>query len=160
MSALIYIETTIPSFYHETRKDIESLSRHHWTRKWWDEHRQDYKLFTSYAVLQELESPAYPSAKREKSLHLLRDLPVLGENARIGEIIRAYQRHKVMPQSPTGDALHLALASVHGCDFLLTWNCVHLANPNKIDHIRHINERLGLPVPMLLTPVDLLGTRT
>jgi hypothetical protein len=47
-----------------------------------------------------------------------------------------------MPQSPTGDALHLALASVHGCDFLLTWNCVHLANPNKLDHIRHVNERL------------------
>jgi predicted nucleic acid-binding protein len=159
VSALIYIETTIPSFYHETRKDIESLSRHHWTRKWWDEHRHGYKLFTSYAVLQELESPAYPSAKREKSLHLLRDLPVLGESARIGEIIRAYQRHKVMPQSPTGDALHLALASVHGCDFLLTWNCVHLANPNKFDHIRHVNERLGLPIPMLLTPVDLLGTR-
>ena len=109
--------------------------------------------------MQELDSPAYPSAKREKSLHLLRDLPVLGENTRIDEIIRAYQRHKVMPQSPTGDALHLALASVHGCDFLLTWNCVHLANPNKLDHIRHVNERLGLPMPMLLTPVDLLGTR-
>jgi predicted nucleic acid-binding protein len=159
MSGKIYIETTIPSFSHETRKDIESLSRHYWTRKWWDEHRHDYELFTSLAVLQELDSPAYPSAKREKSLHLLRDLPVLGETARIGEIIRACQRHKLMPQSPAGDALHLALASVHGCDFLLTWNCVHLANPNQLDHIRHVNERLGLPMPMLLTPVDLLGTR-
>lgn len=159
MSALVYIETTIPSFYHETRRDIESLSRHHWTRKWWDEDRHNYELFISYAVLQELESPAYPSAKREKCLHLLRGLPVLRESARIGEIIRAYQHHKVMPESPTGDALHLALASIHGCDFLLTWNCAHLANPNKFDHIRHVNERLGLPVPMLLTPVDLLGTR-
>jgi len=159
MSGKIYIETTIPSFHHETRKDIESLSRHYWTRKWWDEHRHEYELFTSLAVLQELDSPAYPSAKREKSLHLLRDLLVLGETARICEIIRAYQRHKLMPQSPTGDALHLALASVHGCDFLLTGNCVHLANPNKLDHIRHVNERLGLPMPMLLTPVDLLGTR-
>src|SRR5665213_1165596 len=146
---LVYIETTIPSFYHETRKDIERLSRHQWTRRWWDQHRHEYRLSTSYAVLQELESPAYPSAKREKSLHLLRDVSVLRENARIAEIIRAYQRQKVMPQSPTGDALHLALASVHGCDFLLTWNCVHLANPNKIEHIRHVNERLGLPIPIL-----------
>jgi predicted nucleic acid-binding protein len=159
MSVLIYIETTIPSFYFETRKDIESLSRHHWTRKWWDEQRHDYELVTSYAVLQELESPAYPSAKREKSLRLLRDLPVLDEIAGIAEIIRAYQRHKLMPQSPAGDALHLALASVHGCDFLLTWNCVHLANPNKLNHIKHVNEQLGLPMPMLLTPVDLLGAR-
>ena len=125
-----------------------------------DEHRHDYELVTSYAVLQELESPAYPSAKREKSLRLLRDLPVLDETAGIAEIIRAYQRHKLMPQSPAGDALHLALASIHGCDFLLTWNCVHLANPNKLDHIRHVNGRLGLPMPLMLTPVDLLGTRS
>ena len=131
MSSLIYIETTIPSFYHETRKDIESLSRHHWTRKWWDEHRHDYELCTSYAVLQELDSPAYPSAKREKSLQLLRDLPVLDETARVGEIIRAYQRHKLMPQSPTGDALHLALASIHGCDFLSLGTASTLQTPTN-----------------------------
>jgi len=92
-------------------------------------------LHQFYAALQELESPAYPSTKREKSLHLLCDLPILGATEDLGEIIHSYQRHKVMPQSPTGDALHLALASIHGCEFLLTWNCVHLANPNKFDHI-------------------------
>jgi hypothetical protein len=51
-----------------------------------------------------------------------------------------------------------AAASSTG-NFLLTWTCIHLANPDKLDHIRDVNERLGLPMPMLLTPVDLLGTR-
>ena len=62
-----------------------------------------------------------------------------------------------MPRDPVGDALHLALASFHKCDFLLTWNCLHLANANKFGHIRRINGMLGLFVPLLVTPLELLG---
>ena len=62
-----------------------------------------------------------------------------------------------MPDDPVGDALHLALASYYKCDFLLTWNCRHLANANKFDHIRRINTLLGLFVPALVTPLELLG---
>jgi hypothetical protein len=62
-----------------------------------------------------------------------------------------------MPRNPLGDALHLALASYHRCHFLLTWNCTHLANANKFEHIRHINNLLGLSVPILTTPVELLN---
>ena len=68
-----------------------------------------------------------------------------------------YLKHQLMPSDPGGDALHLAVASVHRCDFLLTWNCSHLANANKFIHIRKINERLGLFVPTLITPLELLG---
>lgn len=62
-----------------------------------------------------------------------------------------------MPQDPLGDALHLALASYHKCDFLLTWNCQHLANANKFNHIKRINTMLGLFIPILTTPLELLG---
>jgi len=62
-----------------------------------------------------------------------------------------------MPTDPAGDALHLALASYHKCDFLVTWNCRHLANANKFGHIRRVNTMLGLFVPTLVTPLGLLG---
>ena len=62
-----------------------------------------------------------------------------------------------MPDDPVGDALHLAIASYHKCDFLLTWNCRHLANANKFGHIRRVNTLLGLYVPLLVTPLELLG---
>ena len=62
-----------------------------------------------------------------------------------------------MPENPLGDALHLAVASYHKCDFLLTWNCDHLANANKFGHIKRINTILGLYVPALITPLELLG---
>jgi len=62
-----------------------------------------------------------------------------------------------MPRDPGGDALHLALASYHKCEFLLTWNCKHLANANKFGQIRRVNNVLGLFVPVLSTPLELLG---
>ena len=65
-----------------------------------------------------------------------------------------------MPKERLGDALHLALASYHKCDFLLTWNCRHIANANKFAHIRTINSRLGLFVPTLVTPMGLFEEDT
>lgn len=75
----------------------------------------------------------------------------------IAEIVEAYVQHHLMPADPTGDALHLALASFHKCDFLVTWNCRHLANANKFGHIRRVNQLLDLYVPVLATPLELLG---
>jgi len=75
----------------------------------------------------------------------------------IAEIVATYVSHRLMPTDPAGDALHLALASYHKCDFLVTWNCQHLANANKFGHLRRINSLLGLYVPVLATPLELLG---
>ncbi len=66
-----------------------------------------------------------------------------------------YIKHQLMPKDRLGDAAHLALASLHKCDFLLTWNCRHIANANKFEHIRIINNRLGLFTPALVTPMEL-----
>ncbi len=73
----------------------------------------------------------------------------------IAGIIDVYLANHLMPKERLGDALHLALASYHKCDFLLTWNCTHIANANKFEHIRIINTRLGLFVPALVTPLAL-----
>jgi hypothetical protein len=62
-----------------------------------------------------------------------------------------------MPRDPTGDALQLALASYHKCDFLLTWNVQHLANANRFSYIRRIDALLGLFAPALVTPLELLA---
>jgi predicted nucleic acid-binding protein len=156
MPLKIYIETTIPSFYFETRRNIECVSRRNWTRRWWDEHRHEHELATSLVVRDELSDPQYPGAKRRNTLALIDELAVLDINARIDEIVETYVENLLMPQQPVADAVHLALASHYQCDVLLTWNCVHLANPNKFRHIDAINKRLGLPVPSVITPLQLL----
>ena len=73
------------------------------------------------------------------------------------DIVTAYLAKKIMPKDPGGDALHLAVASFHRCDFLVTWNCQHLANANKFGHIRRVNDILGIGNPSLVTPLELLG---
>ena len=55
-----------------------------------------------------------------------------------------------------GDALHVAIASYHKMDYLLTWNCNHLANANKKKHLRRLNERLRLNTPEIITPLELM----
>ena len=124
-----YVETTIPSFYHETRTAPDIVARRDWTRQSWSNAAERYPLVTSPAVLNELaEGVPEHSAQR---LALVRGLPVLPLEWAVTEIVQASIRHKVMPADPFGDALHLALASYHKCDFLVTWNCTHLANANK-----------------------------
>ena len=91
-------------------------------------------------------------------LALVQDLPLLPIDSAVAEIAATYISHKLMPADPAGDALHLAIASYHKCDFLVTWNCRHIANANKFGHIRRINTMLGLFVPALVTPLELLET--
>ena len=155
MKRRIYIETTIPSFYHERREEPEMIARKNWTREWWDNYARNYELVTSEAVLEELQEGSYPNKK--EILSMIRKIPLVSVEPEVAEIVETYIKHKAMPQNPAGDALHLALASFHKCDFLLTWNCNHLANANKFTHIRSLNVMLGLFVPTLVTPLELLG---
>ena len=150
-----YVETTIPSFYYTTRPGPAAVARRQWTRRWWELSRDRYALVTSDAVLDELREGDYPS--REPALALVADLPLLEVTPAVAEIVAAYVRHRLMPADPAGDALHLALASYHKCEFLVTWNCQHLANANKFGHLRLVNGLLGLYVPVLATPLELLG---
>lgn len=151
----VYVETTIPSFYHEARTSPDVVARRDWTRQWWDGAPDRYELVTSPAVLEELAG-GLPE-RGAMRLGLVRSLPLLPIEPVIIEIVESYIRYKLMPADPGGDAMHLALASYHKCDFLVTWNCRHLANANKFGHIRVVNTMLGLFVPALVTPLELLG---
>lgn len=155
MKPRVYIESSIPSFYCETRTDMEAVARRNWTQHWWDFKRKSYDLFISPAVLDELNDGDYPT--KQSVLSLVTGIAVLPIENQVWEIVETYIRRSLMPADPAGDALHLALASYHECDFLLTWNCQHLANANKFQHIRILNGMLGLFVPSLVTPLELLA---
>lgn len=153
MKPLIYIETTIPSFYFELRPEPEMVARRNWTREWWKSYRQLFRLVSSEGVLAELAEGAYES--KTDALSLLAGIELVDIPDEVADIIDVYLENRLMPRERIGDALHLALASFHKCDFLLTWNCRHIANANKFEHIRILNTRLGLFVPALVTPMEL-----
>jgi hypothetical protein len=151
----VYVETTIPSFYHEERKAPDIVARREWTREWWDEAPAWFELVTSPAVLDELSQG--PEDRRGDWLLTMKGIALVPIVPEIAEIVHAYIQHRLMPGDPNGDALHLALASFHKCDFLVTWNCQHLANANKFGHLRRVNSIPSLFVPALVTPLELLG---
>ncbi len=131
------------------------VARRNWTREWWATASSRDEIVTSEAVLEELSAGEQPH--RADCLAMVADLPLLAIEPAVAETVEAYIAHMLMPRDPGGDALHLALASHYRCDFLATWNCRHLANANKFDHLRRINGILGLFVPALVTPLELLG---
>jgi len=118
---LIYVETSIPSFYHETRTQAQFQAMREWTREWWDIARVRDELVTSDPVMMELERA--PEPKRSEAMALLATLPLLDDMEAVDEIVAAYFHHKLMPRDAEGDARHLALATFHECDILATWNC-------------------------------------
>lgn len=151
MRPTVYIETTIPSYYCDSRQELAAdIDR---TRQWWDQERPGYECFISAVVLDELLAGEYPTQKA--CVDLVKGMPVLEISGDVVEIADVYQMRGLMPRSPVRDALHLAIASLYRMDYLLTWNCRHLANANKVRHLELVNQRLGLPVPLLVTPAML-----
>lgn len=150
----VYIETTIPSFYFETRTTPIVRAWKDVTRRWW-ERKSTYALYTSRFVHAELRQS--PLKKASDAIKLIEAVPVLEAPADMERVIARYIREKLVPAEAGGDAAHLAIASFDGIDFLLTWNCRHLANANKVRHIAAVNKKLGLHVPTVVTPLTLLG---
>lgn len=152
MTKSVYIDTTIPSYYVDERVELVlHISR---TREWWNRERHAYDLYTSAATLLELGEGEYPRKARAQSL--MQDIALLTPDPILDDIVEAYLNHKLMPSYDVRDAIHLSFASYYKMDYLLTWNCRHLANIRKQEQIRVINMRLGLSIPSIITPLELL----
>ena len=149
----VYVETTVFSAFVSERTDAASIYRRDTTRQWWALQAQRYELQSSEAVLDELRAGVYPRQQEAVEMaESLKSIDITDEAVSIAEL---YVRHRLMPESTTGDALHLAIASLSEVNFLLTWNIRHLANPNKLEHLEVVNRRLGLLTPLIVTPENL-----
>jgi predicted nucleic acid-binding protein len=150
MKRKVYIETSIPSFYYEVRTEPEMVARREITRRWWATERRYFDLFTSATVMAELLGGDFPG--RENAIKMMEQIPLLQVTPDIDNIVSIYAKRTLMPSKNLGDAYHLALASYYEVDYLLTWNCRHLANVRKQEHVKKVNEELGMIVPKLITP--------
>lgn len=151
MQKTVYLDATIPSYLFDTRESIREYIAV--TKQWWVEESSHFDIYVSEETIAELSQGDYP--RQAETLAFVARLPVLPPDPQILAIAQVYLDNYLMPGVFKGDALHLAYATFYKCDFLLTWNCNHLANANKRQHIRIINARLNLPTPELVTPLEL-----
>jgi len=151
MEKSVYLDTTILSYLFDERDELKTYTEI--TFKWWQTQRGKYDIFLSEETLAELNYGDYPN--KPKILDEALKIEVLPFNNIVKDVAQFYINNFLMPLKLEGDAFHLAYASVYKIDFLLTWNCNHLANANKKQHIRIINTKLGLSTPEVITPLEL-----
>jgi predicted nucleic acid-binding protein len=153
MKNTVYLDTTIPSYYFDSRKIIKFQKDI--TKKWFKEESSKYNIFLSEATVYELQQGKYP--QKSKIINFISQFEILQNDKQINQIAEVYIKNYLMPKEFQGDALHLAYSSFYKIDFLLTWNCNHLANANKRQHIKVINANLNLSIPDIITPLELFS---
>jgi hypothetical protein len=155
MKPCVYIETTIPSYLAAwPSRDLVTAAHQQITRHWWEIRRHDFDLFISQNVLDEATSGDADAAKRR--LEILANLPLLDINDEVGEFAQALLELVPLPPKAAADALHIAVAVVNVMDYLLTWNCSHLANAALRTKIEDACRKKGYVPVIICTPEELL----
>ena len=156
MKAKLYLETTIPSYLvGRSSRDLLVATHQQITREWWESRRMDFDLYVSELVHQEVRAGDAQLAKSR--LEILEGVPVLATSKEILRLAEKLITAGPIPRKAADDAAHIAVATVYGCEYLLTWNCRHIANAEMQRAIRDVVERHGYDVPYLCTPEELMG---
>ena len=154
--ATVYLETSFFSTYVSVRTNPKIVGWRESSREWWRNEAPKHRLFVSAEVVAEMSDPRFP--QREEALELLRGLALLDVSSEAAAFAELLVQEKLMPApANAGDAIHLAAATVHRLEYVLTWNVKHLANPNKRTHFAIVCMRAGFVPPLIVTPDALVG---
>ena len=155
MKQSVYIETTIPSYLTAWRSpELVMAANQEATRSWWEIARPRYDLFISDIVAQEASGGDPEAAKRRVTV--IEGLPELDVSEEAELLAARLLADAAIPEKAKTDALHIAVATVHGIDYLLTWNCKHIANAVMRPKIEAICRAFGYEPPIICTPLELM----
>jgi len=155
--ASIYVETTIASYLAaQPTLDLIVAAHQQITREWWRTAGHRFDLFISEAVLDEIRAGDPGAAARR--LEFVADLPVLTINKDVRRLVQVYDARLGFHGRARADLPHLAFAVAYEMDYLVTWNCTHLANGEVIRRLQTINTELNCATPLILIPEELMDS--
>jgi predicted nucleic acid-binding protein len=153
--ARVYLETTIISYLVGwlNQHDLYVAAQQEFTREWWTNQRKAYQLFASAVVVKEARDgkPELAAAR----LAFLNETTLLEVTEAADQLKSELLRHAALPKKAELDALHIAVAAVHGLDYLLSWNCKHIANAVTLPRVYAICRGSGYEPPFVCTPFEL-----
>jgi predicted nucleic acid-binding protein len=150
-----YLDSNVISYLTaRASRDIISLAHQQITHDWWENHRHGFDLHVSELVLFEISRGN--TAAAQARLNLVGGLPVLRITPAARALANRIFRATTLPDKAASDALHIALAAVNGMDFLVTWNCTHIANGVILKVVNAICRDAGYEPPIVCTPEELL----
>jgi predicted nucleic acid-binding protein len=152
----VYVETSVVSYLTARPSgDLLAAARQKATVDWWDTPRGRFDLYTSDVVMEEAVRGDADAAGRR--LEALAGIPLLAITDAVRALSKALLREGALPAKAVDDALHIAIAAVHGVDYLLTWNCQHIDNAEMKPLIRSVCVVNGTSCPEICTPQELMG---
>ena len=156
MKPKLYIETTIPSYLVSLpSRDLIVAGHQQTTRVWWDTRRENFDIFISQFIVD--EASGGDSTEAQKRLNAIEIFPQLEVNDDVLRLAEALLSNNIIPKKAATDAAHIAVASVHGMDYLMTWNCAHIANATIFNAVKNICITEGFSFPIICTPEELMG---
>jgi hypothetical protein len=154
MKPTVYLETTIISYLTaRSSRDLVLAAHQQLTREWW-EIRSRFDLFISELVLREMSSGDKDAAARRHTA--VQGFDVLALNEESTNLSRLLIERGPLPEKALADALHISIAVVSGMDYLLTWNCTHIANATTLSKVEKICRDAGYDPPTICTPEQLM----
>lgn len=158
MEPSAYVESTILSYLAaRPSRDLVIAAFQAITREWWSAAPNKFELFVSDAVLAEISQGDRDAvARRLKFAH---GLPSLELDDEIRALAKVYEEDLGLPAKARTDALHIACTVCHEIDYLVTWNCTHLANGEVVRKLMERNLREGLFTPLIVTPAELVESQ-
>lgn len=152
----VYIETSVVSYLRQRpSSQVVMAARQLLTHKWWNTERTNYELVVSQYVLDEV-SAGDPKLAAER-LQSLDGIPLLPDAPEIMQMAGEIMAPAILPEKAQVDALHIATVAHHRIQYLLTWNCRHIANAKILPRIHQVLTDAGVPIPVICTPEELLG---
>lgn len=157
MKKKVYVETSVVSDATALpSKDVASAGRQIVTREWWHSAASRFDLYSSAVVKREaMAGDADAARRRLEALVPLPELPTVPQAVLLAEKLMA---RKAVPREFPDDALHIALATVHKMDFLVSWNFKHITNAQLIPLIKRVCADNGFVCPEICTPYQLQDT--
>jgi predicted nucleic acid-binding protein len=156
MSETVYIETSIIGYLTaRTSNNLILMANVEATREWWDARRDQFELYISQTVLDEAARGDAEIARRR--LEILSNFPLLEVNEAVQDLAAQFLMKSNLPPKAADDAIHIAVATIYGLDYLLTWNCKHIANAQIQKKLVRISFDAGYELPTICTPYELMG---
>ena len=151
----VYIETSVISYLtSRPSRDLVVAANQEVTRDWWAIARERFELFISEAVVQEIAAGDAEAAAERRQVVV--DVPMLVGSPDALVLAKRFLSAGVIPAKAAQDALHIALATIYGVDYVVTWNCKHIANAMSQRQIEQISRACGYEPPVLCTPLELM----
>jgi hypothetical protein len=149
------METTIPSLLTARPGRLpEVVAMQNSTKKWWQQRLADFDVFISSEV--ENEAGRGDAEMARMRLQAVSPFPLLPLTDDVIVLRNDILRLGFIPPKAAADATHLAFATVHGMDFLLTWNCTHINNGEVEKRLRPVCWAHGFDLPVIVTPDELM----